>query len=157
MNSNDIIKNAYNYYDELSEKYDLEKSSIKEFKVSTLSSDLQEPLCNFIINNKKYKANYTILGNRIEKDNKFIFKWGWSLLKESKNLTYLTRQLLKYGLDITTTEDNDIKQLLCNSVIEVKSMGLEVLIILSLYLTKCELFTTKEDDIILIYNIKKIN
>ena len=160
MNSENLIKNAIKYYDEKSEKFGaINKDNVILHVPSNKESDIIEPNIDININKIKYKGNFSLLGEVIKYNNINMFRWAWSDNK-SKNLTYLTRKILYYGLDITNEENLDLKQILLNSVVELGNiLSLETLIAISLYLTKSDWMIIDRSsgnvDIFMIYNIKK--
>ena len=151
-----LIKNAYKYYDKMNTelKLDFEEAAMDTDKYE---SDLLLPRIKLTLKNgKEYYCNYTILGTYQNNNNKYYFKWGWSS-NELKNRIYLTRELLKYGLDMTENESDQLKKLLINSIIELSNdKALEIITVLSLYLTKCQKIGFLDSVIYLYYNIKEI-
>tara|TARA_A100001015_G_C15032410_1_gene734073 strand:- start:1184 stop:1645 length:462 start_codon:yes stop_codon:yes gene_type:complete len=150
-----LIKNAYKYYDKMNTEFKLD--NVEYTETDKYESDLLLPRIKLKLKNgKEYNCNYTILGTYQNNNNKYYFKWGWSS-NELKNKIYLTRELLKYGLDMTENESDQLKKLLINSLIEISNYkALEIITVLSLYLTKCQTVSINESTIYLYYNIKEI-
>lgn len=151
-----LIKNAYKYYDKMNTEFNFFKDNLEYIDAEeTKRSDLSLPEIYIYINKKKFKCNYTILGTYQKNNNKYYFKWGWSH-NELKNKIYLTRELLKYGLDMAENESDQLKKLLINSIIELSNdKAVEIITVLSLYLTKCQTFSVNDSTIYLFYNIKE--
>lgn len=162
MNSENLIKNAFKYFDEKSEKYGIiNNEDLMIYLPKNKSSDISEPKLTLKLNKLKYNGNFSLLGKITKYNNTNLFRWGWCD-NDSKNLTYLTRQILYYGLDITNDENLDLKQILLNSIIELGNiLSMESLIAISLYITKSDWWyldkSTGNVEIYLIYNLKKSN
>ena len=162
MNSENLIKNAIKYFDEKSEKYGIiNNEDLMMYLPKNKSSDISEPKLTLKLNKLKYNGNFSLLGKITKYNNLNLFRWGWCD-NDSKNLTYLTRQILYYGLDITNDENLDLKQILLNSIIELGNiLSMESLIAISLYITKSDWWyldkSTGNVEIYLIYNLKKSN
>lgn len=148
MNNNYIIKNAYSYFDNKAEinENNLNFSKINKWKELTEGSDTKRPIMRFFDSNdnKLFDAEYEIISTEysvdIEKD-ELLWVWGWAHPQLNKNQTLLCRDLLKYGLDITNTEtymNMFLKSILTNSRMKISRNERELLIALSLYLSKKE-------------------
>jgi|SaaInlStandDraft_5_1057022.scaffolds.fasta_scaffold08482_5 hypothetical protein len=170
MNCKNLIKNAYKYYDEKMILYE------KIHHMTGLSKDehecdLEVASIKFYINKKIIsEANYEIMGRYYKKDN--IFIWAWADVDNVKNLTYISKQILNYGLDIVIDNSLDnkdefnlnsfLKMLLINSRIVINNqVELDILTYISFYLSKKDWFITitdpKNSDQVLylfLYNIK---
>ena len=162
MNSENLIKNAIKYFDTKSERYSILNN--EDFKINfpkNKRSDISEPKLSFDLNKIKYNGNFSLLGKITKYNNKNLFRWGWCD-NDAKNLTYLTRKILFYGLDVTNDENIDLKQILLNSIIELGNiLSMETLIAISMYITKADWwYLDKSSDnveIYIIYNLNKSN
>ena len=170
MNCKNLMKNAYRYYDE---KYELYKNIKSATSVSEdkYESDLKEANIKFYVNKKIIlEANYEIMGRYYSKDR--IFIWEWANVDSDKNMTYISKSILKYGLDIVINNSSDnsnemnlnsfLKMLLINSRIFINNdVELKILTYISLYLSKKDYFTVFTDPknpesfiYMFLYNIK---
>jgi hypothetical protein len=147
MNNNYIIKNAYSYFDSKAEKNVKENNFDKINKWNEISqgSDIIRPIIQFNDKNDKllFKAEYEIIGTEYPnlKKNNVLWVWGWAHPQLNKNQTLLSRELLKYGLDIPKSDDYMdmfLKSILTNSRMKLHTVEKELVIALSLYLTKKE-------------------
>ena len=101
---------------------------------------------NFLIwsfnKNILFKAECEYIGiayTNVDKD--ILWVWAWANPQISKNHTLLSRKLLQYGLDINPSNNNiDIflKSILTNSRMKLSAIELELIISLSLYISKKE-------------------
>jgi len=111
---NQMIKKAYDYYDNMTiSHYELIKSN--DVTIVERNNEI-----TFNINKKTY--NYEILGYF---DNiNLIWIWSWLLPQFNSNLTKIARELLNYGLKLepesNVTEHLFIKSLLVNSRISIE-------------------------------------
>ena len=146
MNNNNIIKNSYSYFDSKAESNEtnLKFSKINKWKELDQGSDIKRPIMRFFDDNGNnlFDAEYEIIGTQYPVDNKeILWVWGWAHPQLNKNQTMLCRNLLSYGLDITNTEsyiDMFLKSIFTNSRLKISDNELELLIAISLYLTKKE-------------------
>ena len=167
MNSKNLMKNAYKYYDEKFDKYNKILNSYDNVIEETFESDLKESIIRFYKNDKLIlEANYEGMGNYYYKENLFV--WSWGIIDSNKNMSYISKSILKYGLDITlnsTSENSEynlnsfLKMLLINSrILVTNQVELDILTYISFYLSKKDYFMAfKEADnykFIYLYNIK---
>jgi len=148
MNNNYIIKNAYSYFDEKAEinESTYKFSKINKWKEISPGSDINKPQISFFDNNNKklFNAEYEIIGTEYsidENKEELLWVWGWAHPQLKKSQSLLCRKLLTYGLDITNTENYMnifLKSILTNSRLKIFSNERELLIAISLYLTKKE-------------------
>ena len=131
---NNLIKSSIEYYD-------LKEGDFKSIKYDIFyenKSDLNynNIIINSISNNKK-KFNYEILC-KIDKNNKMII-WSWALPNIEKNKTFISRNLLKYGLDLNDDSLIELKNILINSKIRYQNINsMNILFDIFLFLTKKE-------------------
>jgi len=169
MNCKNLIKNAYKYYDEKTELYENIKDAT--YVENIFDSDLKESKIKFYINKKLIlEANYETLGTYYSEDNLFI--WAWANINNKKNMTYISKNILKYGLDIILDNSSDnkdefnlnsfLKTLLINSRININNqVELDIITYISFYLSKKDWFTSIQDpknpnnyNFVFLYNIK---
>lgn len=141
MNNSYIIKNAYSYFDSIREKNESLLKSIYSWNEVSQGNDMNRPIIEFKDKNGNilFKVKYEILSIEYEINNETLWVWAWAHPKLEKNKTLLCRNLLKYGLDITNTTDYiDIflKSILTNSRLNVNKLESDLLLALSLYMTK---------------------
>ena len=181
MNYENLIKNAYKYYDEKSELYDHIIKGTVRYEEDTSDNDLTKRVIRFYDdkNNTKLEANYEYMGFKTDltegPTRKGLWIWGWAKEESSKNMTYISKNILKYGLDIVLNEsvlnnkvehkensNKFLKSLLINSkIIYENEIELDILTYLSFYLSKKDWFIAAPPagggggtDYIYLYNIK---
>lgn len=146
MNYFNLLRNALNYKDKI-----IDEKKFYQFEIVNKDNDLDIPIAKFYNEEKKYlfSAKIQLIGVSFPED--LRFQWSWSLPDVGKNMTYLCRKILKYGIDLDINDNlkSDekfnkinlyIKSLLINSIIsldqESKDINLEILESLILYITK---------------------
>lgn len=152
METINLIKNSLDYMDKKMSKYYIDHIRIASYNLLINKEDLKLPKIICYDKNKKkvFKANIQIMGNYYKKSNMWI--WGWAIQDwpdnevPPKNITYLSREILKYGLDISTDFTGDknqdslklyLKFLLTNSRTLVKNqIEMDVITAICLYLSK---------------------
>ena len=167
MNSKNLMKNAYKYYDEKYDKYNKILQSYDKVIEETFESDLKESIIRFYKNDKVIlEANYEGMADYYPNENLFV--WTWAIVNSNKNMSYISKSILKYGLDITlnnTSENSEynlnsfLKMLLINSrILVTNQVELDILTYISFYLSKKDYFMAfKEADnykFIYLYNVK---
>jgi hypothetical protein len=102
---NDIINSLENY-DKNMEKYDKLSSKFKYSKIIHNSSDLDHDEIIFYDKNQEqiFRSKYEKLGLYTYDTNAWI--WAWSVPSFTKNATYLSKKILKYGLEIPSDSAN---------------------------------------------------
>lgn len=143
MDNNYIIKNAYATFDKKMDNMKSMINEIKSWKEISKGSDISRPLMEFYDKNENilFKGEYEILSILYPYDKDLLSVWAWAHPQIDKNKTLLSRELLKYGLDITNKEDYTsmfIKSLLTNSRLKLSNTEIELLKAISLYITKKE-------------------
>ena len=135
----ELVKNALNYYDKNREETNPIFNKFKKyiFKAKN-TNDLERNIIEFYDDdNKVYKYYYEIIG-LYNQENEF-WVWAWSLSDFSKNLTYTSRRLLNYGLDIDNNgiDEKYLKAELLTSRFRINtSIQLDIHIAIASYLTK---------------------
>ena len=129
---NNLIKSSIEYYD-------LKESDFRSIKYDILQENKSDLNYNNIIidsiSNNKKKFNYEILC-KIDKNNKMII-WSWALPNIEKNKTFISRNLLKYGLDLNDDSLIELKNILINSKIRYQNVNsMNILFYIFLFLTK---------------------
>jgi len=148
MDNNYIIKNAYSYFDFKSrENIKINNfNKINKWNEISEGNDTNRSINQFkdINDNILFKAEYEIIGTEypdLKNNNDVLWVWGWAHPQLNKNQTLLSRELLKYGLDIPKSDNYMnmfLKSILTNSRMKLSYTEKELVIALSLYLTKKE-------------------
>jgi hypothetical protein len=130
---NKIISDALKYYDENIAKY---ASKIKNVHSTTID---ENNIMNFINIEKKilFSSNVQIIG--AFNTTKNIWIWGWCMSNKPKEIIYLSRKILLYGIDIeyNNNELSVLKNELITSHIKISNKTqLDIYCALALYLTK---------------------
>ena len=173
MNCQNLIKNSYEYYDSKSEIYhDVIKNSVR-YELTNYETDLAKNVIRLFDKKNKLilEANYESIGFLFPNDN--LWLWAWATPTDNKNKTYISKDILRYGLDIILNDpsknneeynlNNFLKTLLTNSRLLIKKKEeLLILTYISLYLSKkdyCITLDDNKDQILCIYlfNIKLFN
>jgi len=131
---NNLIKSSIEYFD-------LKETEFKSIKYDIIYENKSDLNYNNIIiksiSNNKKKFNYEILC-KIDKSNKMII-WSWALPNIEKNKTFISRNLLKYGLDLNDDSLIELKNILINSKIRYQNNNsMNILFDIFLFLTKKE-------------------
>lgn len=152
MNNSYILKNAYMYFDTKAEsnKQKYKFNNINSWKEVSSGNDMKRPILRFFDEkgNILFDAEYEILSTEYSLDNtkdEFLWVWAWANPQLDKNRTMLCRDLLKYGLDITSSDNFMnlfMKSLFTNSRLKVSSIEMELIVALSFYLSKKEAVIT---------------
>ena len=145
---NNLIKSSIEYYD-------LKENDFRSIKYDILYENKSDLNYNNIIidsiSNKKKKFNYEILC-KIDKNNKMII-WSWALPNIEKNKTFISRNLLKYGLDLNDDSLIELKNILINSKIRYQNVNsMRILFIIFLFLTKKDWFFVFENYLYIIFD-----
>jgi hypothetical protein len=151
---NTLIKNSIEYYDIKYPKLFKDNQIIRRLIVDN-ESDLKKN--DFISiddkNNKiNFKSKYEVLC-KIDKINSLII-WSWSLPEISKNKTFISRELLNYGLDLSDKSLIELKHLLTSSKIKYKNNNsLEILLKIFLFLTKKDSIYIDGDLVMVLFDL----
>jgi len=142
MDNRNLIKKAYKYYDDQYIKYEMLISKINSWEFTNTELDLQKPNMHFFDKDKKllFKSNWEFAGT-FYNDPK-LWVWAWADPNTSKNETYISTKLLRYGCDIDTNNNDDkfLKMILTNSRLKIENqVSLDIIGYLSLYLSKKDL------------------
>lgn len=145
---NNLIKSSIEYYD-------LKENDFRSIKYDILQENKSDLNYNNIIidsiSNNKKKFNYEILC-KIDKNNKMII-WSWALPNIEKNKTFISRNLLKYGLDLNDDSLIELKNILINSKIRYQNVNsMRILFIIFLFLTKKDWFFVFENYLYIIFD-----
>jgi hypothetical protein len=167
---NKLVIDAFNYYDSNKDKdY---KKRFYSYKRELSGNDNEKSIITIFDKdeNKVLKSEYELIGTYNIFAN--LWTWGWAELKLPKNVTYTSRKMLHYGLDIMFDKERNnisdlyLKSILTSSDININNqLQLEMLLAISSYLTKIpdiihikETVGPKKDDIsyeyLLLSNIK---
>jgi len=101
-----IVTNSLEHYDKNIEKYDKLISKIKYYELIQNDSDLEHSKIKFYDRNKKllFETRYEIIGLYSNVSSTWI--WAWSVPFFKKNSTFISKNILKYGLDIPSSPEN---------------------------------------------------
>ena len=114
------IKDALHMYDKNKDKFSSLVKSVAYVKKKDKSGDIESNIIGLYDKNDKllYKAKYELIG--LFNHQHDLWVWGWAVPNARKNLTYSSRQVLQYGLDIDYTKDH-LKTELITSRLEISS------------------------------------
>ena len=130
---NKIISDALKYYDENIAKYSSKINNVHSTNID------EKNIMNFIDKEKKilFSSNVQIIG--AFNTTKNIWIWGWCMSNKPKEIIYLSRKILLYGIDIeyNNNELSILKNELITSHITISNkIQLDIYCALALYLTK---------------------
>lgn len=143
MNKNiaDIIPNILEHYDKNMEKYkylfDKIKDTDKQIEIKYVDEDMKKNIIIFKDENGKEikKSQFEIAG--IYFNSHKIWIWGWAMPQYKKNLTYISRTMLYYGLDVDYVDYPMLKLLLTTSRFKIFDLiQLDMHAAITSYLTK---------------------
>lgn len=168
-----LLFNAFNYLDKKTVEHENIFNDYDRYSFKISKNDMGKNKMFFYKNNKKIIiADFDYMGYFNKKTR--LWAWSWGRFDFPKPLTYVSRKLLNYGLDINvekvTLKSNhefqiDLKQalkiLLVNSRLIINTeIGYEILKALIIYITKSKyLFVmklSKDEEQLLILNKIKI-
>ena len=132
METNDIIVNSLEYFDNNKDKYENITSKCKyiNFVVSEQIIELYDDKQNIF-----YKGKYEYIGINVLESSTWI--WSWSVPILSKKTTNISKQLLLYGLDITDEKYYDLKFALITSRFKIlDKTQIDIYVALASYLSK---------------------
>ena len=158
MNCQNLIKNAYEYYDSKYELYDKVIKKSVRYELTNYETDLAKNIIRLYDkdNNVILEAKYESIGFLYPNDN--LWLWAWAAPSDNKNKTYISKDILRYGLDISLSDPNKnnnedynfnnfLKTLLTNSRLLITNQEeLRILIYISLYLSKKDYCITLDDN-----------
>jgi hypothetical protein len=131
----ELVENSLEYYDTNYEKYASFYNNIKFVKIEK-TKDQGEII--FYNSDKKeiFRSRYEILGTFISKSSTWI--WAWAQANYNKQLTYISRSLLKYGTELDSNPQNIfLKSELINSRYKISNyIQLEMHNAIAAYLSK---------------------
>ena len=133
MDFNQIVNNALEYYDTNTIKY---YEKIKKYKYYQLSRDEGKIFFYDESQQKIDEYGYDVIGKHLFNEN--IWVWGWSDgFLEKQNIT-LSRKLLNYALDLSST-DILLKTAFITSRIQIDSQyQIDINVALASFLSKHE-------------------
>ena len=116
MNKNkDIIVNSLKYYDYNNEKYSKIIDKAFYYSIIRSNNDIVHDTIVFYDKYKNiiFKSRFEIFGFYSAVTQ--LWAWSWSIIKYPKNLIFLARKILNYGLDLGPDEDPFLKAELITS------------------------------------------
>jgi len=138
MNNEKVVINALSYLDSNLEKYEYLFKDVTYISFNqTVKNDMEKRKLTFYDINKKkvFESKFEVFG--IYDDNVGVWTWAWSYPNLYKNVTYLSRKTLEYGLDIDYNENNLLKSELITSRFKINDkLQLEIHSALAAYITK---------------------
>uniref|UniRef100_A0A6C0E9W9 Uncharacterized protein n=1 Tax=viral metagenome TaxID=1070528 RepID=A0A6C0E9W9_9ZZZZ len=132
----DIITNALEYYDSNNEKYQKIFKNAKYFKYVDSNSDIDHDKLILLDENKKeiFQSRIEIIGMYVANTN--IWTWGWAITRFTKNLTFLVKKLINYGIELDPSAAM-LKDELINSRFKISHpIQLDIHCAIASYLTK---------------------
>lgn len=135
----DIVTKALEYYDKNNEKYNNILSKIKFIKFEgKVDSDMERTVIILYDKNKN-----EIFRSRIEYIGTFFtfsktWAWSWAVPEYHKNVTYISRKIFNYGLDLDPSIDNIFlrAELLTSRFRISNPVQLDIHVAISSYLSK---------------------
>lgn len=109
---NNIVVNSLAYYDKNTEKYEKLFANVKYVNFPPGNKDEKGDLIRRYISmynadrKEIFSSRYEIIG--IYENNTRTWSWAWSIPKLKKNITYISRKILNYGLDIEIEEQKSM-------------------------------------------------
>lgn len=109
---NNIVINSFIYYDKNKEKYDNITKNVKYVNFPAFDKDDKGDIKRKHIvmydKNKKpiFSSKYEIIGLYENVSN--TWSWAWSVPRFKKNITYISRKILNYGLDLDISEQHSL-------------------------------------------------
>ena len=158
MNEENIVSLALQFYDKQKHKHAVYYN--EEHRVSFVSStsDIQLPMFNIKRGDKTVlSGQYNIIGFYFKEERKWV--WGWGVNYTKKNDTYMSRNILLYGLDMqlnfkdmddNATYNRFVLDLMVKTDLTSKEIAiehpaqLEQYLALGLYLTKSDMVYKEE-------------
>lgn len=132
-----LIPMALEYYDLNTEKYRSLKKKIKSHRIITSKSNLKR---NTIVlydgeGKELLTSEFEVCG--IYNDAYKLWAWAWSRPNFSKNMTTISRKILNYGFDLTSTESTVLKTELITSRFKISSpVQIDIHLALASFLSK---------------------
>jgi len=111
----ELIKIALSYYDKNNEQYANMYDKFKYFSIDESKNDTEHSIITFYDkdDNIILKTKYEILG--LYDNSSRLWVWGWAIPTLRKNEVYLSRKILNYGLDLSSSGDEFLKSELITS------------------------------------------
>lgn len=133
-----FIRNALEYYDKnIYEMNDaLERG--ESYKFTSMSKDTEKSVVTFYDkdNKKIFSSRFEVVGTYTEPLE--LWAWSWAIPTIHKNMSYMSRRLLMYGLDLDyITEGKNLKTELITSRFRIANkMQIDLHLAIAAYLTK---------------------
>lgn len=133
--NNDIIVDSLNYHDKNFEKYFKVINKIKYLKVNIKTNDLEQSEITMFDKHKNvlFTSRYEIAAMYV-KEHK-LWLWAWAISNLNKNMSYISRKVLYYGLDLD--KDIVLKSELITSRFKITDpLQIDIHVAIAQYLTK---------------------
>lgn len=157
-----IIQDSLDYYDKHRDTYKKYIDKFYYYKKNISMNDNEKSTITFFDknDNKVLEANIDMIGSLNTYTN--LWTWSWANIKSPKNLNYLSRKMLNYGLDIMGKDKVHLylKQLLISSDINVvNDLQLEIILAISSFIIQNpHIIKTREgEDVMYIINYYSIS
>lgn len=153
MNEENIVSLALQYYDKQKNKHAAYYSDQHRVSFSSSDSDIQLPVFEIKKGDSTVlRGQYNIIGFYFKEERKWV--WGWGANYTKKSDTYLSRNILLYGLDMqlnfsdmdeNATFNRFVLDLMVKNDLTSKELAvdhpvqLEQCLALGLYLTKSDM------------------
>ena len=133
-----FIKNALEYLDRNRHKLEIKLKDVHTYKTTTTNKDTEHSVIHFYDKNKKklYSSRFEVIG--LYTDPLKLWAWAWALPTIPKNISYMSRKLLMYGLDLDYQfEGKNLKTELITSRFHIKNkIQIDLHLAIASYLTK---------------------
>lgn len=136
MNANvkSTLRNILEIHDTNKMKIDKKFGNYKYYKLGVNKTEMDDIM--LYDDNKKIIVKSKIQLLAVYMPNIKLWKWGWSLIMNKKNI-YASRKILQYVLDIDDLNKIFLREPLLNSNITINNkLELDMLIAMSSYITK---------------------
>ena len=135
--STDLIINSLRYFDKNKDKYFKFISKVKFVVFIYDENDMNHNVIIFYDkkNNELFRSKFEIMGIYYSFSN--TWAWAWSAPLFKKNLTYISKKILQYGLDIDDKKKQFLKTELITSRFRIVNyVQLDIHIAVSSYIAK---------------------
>ena len=133
-----IVTSALDYYDKHCENFNSFVSNIKYYKYEIHTGDMERNIITLYDKDKK-----VVLKSKVEHIGQFfsdykLWAWSWALPLYNKNVSYITKKMFEYGLNLDPDKENlFLKTELITSRFRITDpIQLEVHIAMAAYLSK---------------------
>ena len=131
-----VVRLAFNYYDDLRDKYNSLFKKFKDYNLFLKEQDLERNIISYFDKDGEvvFKSEYEILG--VYNKTKKLWTWGWSDPNRHKNEIYISRKILDYGFNIDHSLILLKTELIASRFIISNKIQVEMHVALASYLSK---------------------